>query len=204
MGVGVDDDTAVLFFGEAEIAVVEVEPLGRGVVLDGDAQFGGASQDRTYVEGIGFASQELSAGGVAEDPRVGILDGTEHASGHLFATLVKARVDAGDDHVHLGEDFVVEVERAIGQNVDLDAGEDADAAFHLLVHFTDAADVFERALFIEAVGHGQVFGVVGDGDVLIAPGECGVGHFANGVVAIGGGGVHVHVAFDIGRFNEPG
>ena len=62
------------------------------------------------------------------------------------------------------------------------------------VDFADAFDVLEGALFVEAVGHGQVFGVVGDGDVLVAVRERGVGHFADGVVAVGGGGVHVHVA----------
>ncbi len=29
-------------------------------------------------------------------------------------------------------------------------------------------DVLERALFIQAAGHGQNFGVVGDGDVLVS------------------------------------
>ena len=103
---------------------------------------------------------------MAEDAHIGILDGAQDAGGHLFAALLKARVDAGDDDVHLRQDFVVEVERAVGQDVDLDAGEDADAAFHLLVDFADAGDVFEGALLVEAVGHGQVLGVVGDGDVL--------------------------------------
>ena len=137
---------------------------------------------------------------MAEDARVGILDGAENAGGHLFAALLEARVDAGDHHVHLRQNFVVEVERAVGENVDLDAGEDADAALHLLVDFADALDVFERAFLIEAVGHGQVLGVVGDGDVLVAAGDGGFGHLANGVVAVGGGGVHVHVAAEVGSF----
>ena len=142
----------------------------------------------------GFAAQQQPAGGVAEDARIGILNGAQHARRHLFAALLEARVDAGDDHIHLRQHFVVEVERAVGQDVDLDAGEDADAAFHLLVHFADALDVLEGALFIEAVGHGQVLRVVGDGDVLVAVGERGFGHLADGVAAVGGGGVHVHVA----------
>ena len=68
-----------------------------------------------------------------------------------------------------------------------------------LVDLADARDVFEGALLVEAVGHGQVFGVVGDGDVLIAARQGGVGHLADGVVAVGGGGVHVHVAADVVR-----
>ena len=64
--------------------------------------------------------------------------------------------------------------------------------------------MFERPLLVQAVGHGQVLGVVGDGDVLVAAGQGGIGHLADGVVAVGGGGVHVHVAADVGRLNEPG
>ena len=64
--------------------------------------------------------------------------------------------------------------------------------------------MFEGAFVVEAVGHGQVFGVVGDGDVLKAAGEGGFGHFADGVAAVGGGGVHVHVAADVGRLDEAG
>ena len=75
---------------------------------------------------------------MAEDAHVGVLDGAQNAGGHLFAALLEAGVDAGDDDVHLGEDFVVEVERAVGEDVDLNAGEDADAAFHLLVDFANA------------------------------------------------------------------
>ena len=141
---------------------------------------------------------------MAQDARVGVLDGAQHAGGHLFAALLKAGVDAGDHHVHLGQHFVVQVERAVGEDVDLDAGEDADAAFHLPVDFADALNVFERALLVEAIGHGQVFGVVGDGDVLVAAGQRGLGHLADGVVAVGGGGVHVHVALEVGRLDEAG
>jgi hypothetical protein len=35
-------------------------------------------------------------------------------------------VDAGDDDVHLGEGGVVEVEVAVGEDVDFDAREDAE------------------------------------------------------------------------------
>ncbi len=65
-------------------------------------------------------------------------------------------------------------------------------------------DLLEGALFVEAVGHGEVLGVVGDGDVLVAAGERGVGHLADGVAAVAGGGVHVHVAADVGERDDAG
>ena len=62
----------------------------------------------------------------------------------------------------------------------------------------------EGALVVEAVGHCQVFGVVGDGDVFVAAGEGGFGHLADGVAAVGGDGVHVEVAADVGLGDEVG
>src|SRR6185312_2830628 len=113
-------------------------------------------------------------------------------------------MDAGDDYVHLGQDFIGEVQGPVSEDVDLDAGEDADAALHLLLDLADALDVGEGALVVESVGHGQVLGVVGDGDVLIASGDGRFGHLADGVAAIGGGGVHVDVAADVGLLDESG
>ena len=124
----------------------------------------------------------------------GIFDGTQDAGSHFVARLLEARVNAGDYNVHLREDFVVEIEGAVGKDVDFDSCKDADAALHLLVDFADAGDVFEGALLIEPIDHGQVFGVVGDGDVLQTALDSGFGHLRDGVVSVTCGRVHVHVA----------
>jgi len=139
---------------------------------------------------------------VAEDADVGILDGAEDAGSHLFCGLIEVGVDAGYDDVHLGEGGVVEVEGAVGEDVDFDAGEDADFAFHFGVYFADALDVGEGAGVVEAVGHGEVFAVVGDGDVGEATREGCFGHLTDGVAAVGGVGVHVEVAADVGDCDE--
>ncbi len=73
-----------------------------------------------------------------------------------------------------------------------------------VVDFADALDVGEGALVVEAVGHGEVLGVVGDGDVSEAAGDGGFGHLADGVAAVGGVGVHVEVAADVGEGDEVG
>ena len=129
---------------------------------------------------------------------MGILQGAEDAGGHLLGGLVEAGVDAGDDDVHLGEGGVVEVEGAVGEDVDFDAGEDADASFHFGCRLRGWLDVGEGACVVEAVGHGEGFGVVGDGDVFEAAGEGGFGHLADGVATVGGVGVHVEVTADVG------
>ncbi len=133
-----------------------------------------------------------------------VFEGAEDAVGHLFDGLVEVGVDAGDDDVHLGEGGVVEVEGAVGEDVDLDAGEDADPSFHLGVDFADGFDVGESALVVEAVGHGEIFAVVGDGDVGQAAGKGGFGHLTDGVATVGGVGVHVEVAADVCAGDEVG
>ena len=78
------------------------------------------------VDLVGLALQDLAAGGVAEDLHVGVFAGAEDAGGDLFGGLVEAGVHAGDDDVELRERLVVEIQRAVEQDVDLDAGEDAE------------------------------------------------------------------------------
>ncbi len=114
---------------------------------------------------------------MAEDAHVGVLESSQHAGRHLLTALLKTRVNAGDYDIHLRQHFVVHVERAVCQDVHLDAGEDADAALHVTVDFVNVLDLFEGAFFVEAAGHGQDLGVVGDGDVVVADGEGGLGHF---------------------------
>ena len=68
----------------------------------------------------------------------------------------------------------------------------------------DACDVLDGALVVEAVGEGQILGVVGDGHVFIAARFCGLGHFFDRVLAVGFDGVHVNVALDIFLGDELG
>jgi len=163
-------------------------------------------EDGVDVDGVWFAAEDLAAGGMAEDADVWVLDGTEDTAGHLVGGLVEVGVDAGYDDVHLGEGGVVEVEGAVGENIDFDAGEDADLSFELLLEFgvdlSDALDVGQGAGVVEAVGHGEVFAVVGDGDVGEAAGEGGFSHLTDGVAAVGGFGVHVEVAANVGKCDE--
>ncbi len=59
MRICADDDTAAALFRDTEIAVAEVEAVGIGVVLDGDAELGGATKDGRQVELVGIAGSSL-------------------------------------------------------------------------------------------------------------------------------------------------
>ena len=52
--------------------------------------------------------------------------GEHHPLGHLLAVHAQLGVHAGDDDVEALEQVVVEVERAVLEDVDLHAGEDAE------------------------------------------------------------------------------
>ncbi len=114
-----------------------------------------------------LAAQQQAAGGMRDDLRVGIFDGGEDALGHFGAVDIHVGMHGGDDHIELREDFVVEIERAVFQDVDFDAGEQANAG-NALLRGADFLDLRERALFVHAVGDGDGFGVVGERDVFVA------------------------------------
>src|SRR5580658_4780175 len=104
---------------------------------------------------------------MSDDRRVRILDGFQQTLGHFGRVLTENGMHAGDDEIHLGQHVVGEVEIAVGENVDFDAGENGDA-LDLLAGLANARNMRNGARVVEAVGEGQVFGVVGDGDVFVA------------------------------------
>ncbi len=106
--------------------VGEVRARGRGVMLDGNAEFRGAFEYLLQVDRVRIALEQLAAGRMAEDADVRVLDGPEHARGHHVGRLVEARVHAGDDDVELRERRVGEVEFAVREDVDLHAGKDME------------------------------------------------------------------------------
>jgi len=125
VGVGVDDDLAAGFFGLAEVEIAEVGAGWGGVVLNGDAEARGGGEEGGDINLVGLALEDLAAGGW---PRIGRRGSrsVEDAGGDLGVGLVEAGVDAGDDDIELRQGGVFEVERAVEEDVDLAAGEDAE------------------------------------------------------------------------------
>ena len=110
--------------------------------------------------------------------------------------IAKRRVHARDQPVELGQQLVLVVERAVGQDVDLAAREQLDALDRrvCLAHELDlATQLLGRDVVAEAVRGG----VVGDREVLIAPLAGGQRHLLDRVVAVGGDRVAVQVAADV-------
>src|ERR1700689_5454826 len=140
---------------------------------------------------------------MSDDRRVRILDGFQQPLGHLGRVLIENGMHAGDDEIHLGQHVVGEIEIAVGEYVDFDAGENGDAV-DLFAGLAYARNMRNGALVVEAVGEGQVLGLVGYGHVFVAACLGGLGHFFDGVAAVGFHGVHVDVALNIFLRNQLG
>ena len=74
---------------------------------------------------------------------------------------------------------LVLVEGPVLQDVDLDAGQDAEGG-QLVVEFGHDVQLLAQALGVESVGHGQAGTVVGQGPVAVAEAAGGLGHLADG------------------------
>jgi len=202
-------------------------------VLDGDAEPGGSGEHFGDVDLVGLATEHLASGGVTENLHERVFAGAQDASGDFFGRLIEAAVHTGNDDIKLGERGVFEIECAVEQDIDLDTGKDSErntgrlvagffgffaglvtrplGAFfcgelfgQLVRFFADARGVCDGSLVVHAVSHGEMLGVVSDGDVLKAAFYGGLSHFADGVGAIGLSGVHVQVAAKVAANDELG
>ena len=93
----------------------------------------------------------------------------------------------------LAEQLVVVVERAVGQDVHLRAGEDAKAA-PPGVQLSHLLDSLAKAVGLHVIAESVAGRVVRDGEVGIAARASRLGHLLEGVVAVGERGVAVKVA----------
>ena len=110
-------------------------------------------------------------------------------------------MDTADDEIEFGESIFGKIHSAVAEDIAFEAGEDAEGQA-VPVEFADVAGKIDHAPFVEAVGHGEGFGVVGDGDVLVAQGGGSFGHFAERGFAVAFGGVHVEIAAHVAEFDQ--
>jgi hypothetical protein len=132
---------------------------------------------------------------VAEDVDVRAGHGLDDAAGHLGPLHAQLGVDARHHDVELGQQLLVLVERAVGQDVDLDAREDAERR-QALVERPHLVELAAQALGREAPGDGEAGRVVGEHHVLVAEAHGRPGHRLDGGAAVGPRRVQVAVALE--------
>ena len=86
----------------------------------------GRGEHRIEIDRVGLAPPDQAPGGVPDRFDQRVLDCGDHALGHLLLAHPERRVHACDHPVELGEQLVLVVERAVGQDVDLAAREQLD------------------------------------------------------------------------------
>ena len=198
MRVGDDDELRAGLHRLAQVRVLQVQALPRGVKLERGVVRGGGLGDSSDVDVHRGTFVDHPAGGVSDGRHLGVGDGGQGALGGGGFALACAhpRVDAGHHEVALGEHFVRIIERTVGENVALGAGQDCHA-LDPPVGGTDVLEVLELPRDAQPVGDGAALGMVADGDVLVAAPAGGAGHFLDGVGAVAGHRVHVQVAAEV-------
>ena len=151
MRVGVDAEPAARVDGEREQPHRGIETFGPAVDLHRGVEVGARAEHQRRVEGrLGppLADDE-APGAMAEHVDVGVRDRAHHPVGHRLRRHAQLRVHARDHHVELGEQLVGMVERAVLEDVALDAGEDAERR-ELLVQSGDDVELLAQPLDREA------------------------------------------------------
>ncbi len=126
VGVAADDDGDAVALGGGASHVVQIEAGRVSVDLHELSVAGGGGKNGFEVDGVRFAAADEAARGMGDDGDVWILERAEDAIGDLFARLLLAVVDAGDDPVGLGQHVVGQVHAAFFEDVALDAFEDRE------------------------------------------------------------------------------
>lgn len=132
---------------------------------------------------------------MGDDLHVGILQGLEDPLGHV---LLESGVDRGDHEIELLEEGIREVERAVGEDIDLGPLEEAEALrFERAVEGVDLLHLPAQAVGGEAAGVFHALGVVADRNIGIAHADAVVGDLAQGERPVARVGVDVEVALDV-------
>ena len=127
--------------------------------------------------------------------RVG--DRAQHPPGHRVGVVPQSTVDGADHDVEPGEQLVLLVERAVGEDVHLDAGEQPEVrsgAGQGSLSAATTSSCSAQPVGGQAAGHGQPGRVVGEHQVRVAEVDRGGDHLLDRRAAVGPVGVAVAVA----------
>ncbi len=112
-------------------------------------------------------------------------------------------MDRGDDVIEFGQQFVLEIERAVTENVALDAGKEPEVV-EVLVELADHRDLGAQPGVIETARLDRTSAVIGDAEILQAELLRRRGHFFQRIAAVARGGMAMKRAAQIFRLDQSG
>ena len=194
----------------------EVEPMGGAVDLERRAGPRGRRVDLVPLEVEVVAAAEHPAGRVRDDVDVRAADRVERPPRQVRARLAPRDVERGHDEVERREQVVLEVERAVGADLELAAVEQPEPARRRLrwrgpgrllrrepgVEPRDDLALLRHLVGREPAGDRERLGVVGQDLVGVAAPPGGLGHDLDRVDAVGPVRVAVQVAAQVGDVDE--
>ena len=127
VGIGVDGELHPGLHRAPGMVVVQVQPIGKGVDLQGGPGLERHPNDLFEIDLVRLAPAEHPSGWVEEDVGVGIPHGAADSLGHLVAREMEVGVNGDADDVERRERRVVDVERPVALDVDLGALQDPKA-----------------------------------------------------------------------------
>ena len=180
---------------------IEIEMTWRSIDLERGARLRCGGVERVEVHRIARPAANQAIGRVGDDVDQWMPDRLEAALRQCRTVLTGGVVQRSEHDVQLGQDRIIEIQAAIGQDIDLEAMQDGDRR-KLLPKTQDLVTLARQRVQRERPGGGGPFRVVGDGDVLVAQGDRSGDHRRQGVLPIAVGGVHVQIAADVSARNR--
>ena len=177
MSVSVDTHPTAQVDGERQQFRGRIASFRTRVDLDCRACLCTGAEHDLRVEARGLASLSCNepAGAVTKDVAVGVLHRRQHAPRHLRGFHPQLGVNAGDDDVERGEQFLVLIEGPVLQDVDFYASQDAKRG-QFLVELCDHFQLGPESFCRQTTRDSEARTVVSEGEVVVPEGNGRLGH----------------------------
>ena len=117
---------------------------------------------------------------------------------------LKRLCTAADHQIQLAQHRIRQVELAVLEDVDLDALQHGDALRGRALSRSISAICRRSRRGVESMRHGEMARMLGDGDVVEPDGVRRLRHLRDAVMAVGGRGVGMEIAAEVGELHQLG
>jgi hypothetical protein len=130
---------------------VEIQTVRTAIHFDSLSAPRGAFNHGLHIHGIAVSRQKESAGRVSQNIYMRIFESPAEARGCGLLRHAEARMDRRHNKIKTGQQFVIEIKRAVGQNVHFGALQDAEGS-QLSIQFVNLVPLLPNAFGTETSG----------------------------------------------------